>query len=43
MAELLHCRESEITFTGGGTEAVNTVIRGLLAGGAAEKDRNQHG
>jgi len=31
IAELLGCRDSELVFTGGGTESVNTAIRGLLA------------
>lgn len=31
VAALLGARESEIVFTGGGTEAINTAIRGLLA------------
>ena len=31
VAALLHAAESEITFTGGGTEAINAAIRGLLA------------
>jgi cysteine desulfurase len=31
VAALLGCGESELLFTGGGTEAVNTAIRGLLA------------
>jgi cysteine desulfurase len=30
MAKLLGCPDSEISFTGGGTEAGNTAIRGLL-------------
>ncbi len=32
MAGLLSCAESELTFTGGGTEAINMVVRGLLDG-----------
>jgi cysteine desulfurase len=31
VAALIHCPDSQLTFTGGGTEAVNTAIRGLLA------------
>jgi cysteine desulfurase len=31
VAELIGCGDAEITFAGGGTEAVNTVLRGLLA------------
>ncbi|HEY1683780.1 MAG TPA: aminotransferase class V-fold PLP-dependent enzyme [Tepidisphaeraceae bacterium] len=38
MAQLLGCPDSEITFTGGGTEAGNTAIRGLLL---ARAPRNQ--
>src|ERR1700761_7569139 len=30
IAALVHCAETELMFTGGGTEAVNTAIRGLL-------------
>jgi cysteine desulfurase len=37
VAGLVGCADSEITFTGGGTEAVNTVIRGLLAARAPRK------
>lgn len=32
VAELIGCRDSELTFTGSGTESVNTAIRGILAG-----------
>ena len=32
VASLIHCAESELTFTGGGTESINAVMRGLLAG-----------
>jgi cysteine desulfurase len=31
IAALIGCADSELLFTGGGTEAVNTAIRGLLA------------
>lgn len=31
IAELIGCVEGELSFTGGGTEAINTAIRGLLA------------
>jgi cysteine desulfurase len=31
VARLVGCAESEILFTGGGTEAVNTAVRGILA------------
>src|SRR5436190_14051335 len=31
LAGLVKCAEAELTFTGGGTEAINTVIRGMLA------------
>ncbi|MDB5291699.1 MAG: aromatic amino acid beta-eliminating lyase/threonine aldolase [Phycisphaerales bacterium] len=30
IASLVHCSESELLFTGGGTEAINTAVRGLL-------------
>ncbi|MGA2500087.1 MAG: aminotransferase class V-fold PLP-dependent enzyme [Tepidisphaeraceae bacterium] len=36
-AALLGCSEGEVSFTGGGTEAVNTAIRGILAGRAPRK------
>src|SRR6266850_4546003 len=32
VASLIGCSEQELSFTGGGTEAINTVVRGLLAG-----------
>ena len=32
LASLVGCRDAELTFTGGGTEATNTVLRGLLRG-----------
>ena len=31
VAKLLGCAEAEVMFTGGGTESVNTAVRGLLA------------
>src|SRR5262245_13145938 len=31
IATLIGCAESELLFTGGGTESINTAIRGLLA------------
>jgi cysteine desulfurase len=31
IAALVHCAPSELLFTGGGTESVNTAVRGLLA------------
>jgi len=31
IAQLLGCSEAELLFTGGGTESINTAIRGLLA------------
>src|ERR1700722_19388118 len=31
VADLIDCRDSELMFTGSGTESVNTAIRGLLA------------
>jgi len=31
LASLIGCSDSELMFTGGGTEAVNTAIRGILA------------
>ncbi|HEX8915077.1 MAG TPA: aminotransferase class V-fold PLP-dependent enzyme [Humisphaera sp.] len=37
VAGLLGCAEAELTFTGGGTEAVNAAVRGLLAGRAPRK------
>src|SRR3954471_11640268 len=30
VARLVGCAEGELTFTGGGTEAINTVVRGLF-------------
>jgi cysteine desulfurase len=37
VAALLGCADSELLFTGGGTEAVNTAVRGLLAARAPRK------
>jgi cysteine desulfurase len=37
VASLIRCADSELTFTGGGTEAINTVVRGLLAARAPRK------
>src|SRR5579884_4226799 len=37
IAALVGCAESELSFTGGGTEAVNTAIRALLAARAPRK------
>ena len=37
VAALIHCAESELLFTGGGTEAVNTAIRGILAARAPRR------
>jgi cysteine desulfurase len=37
VANLIRCADSELTFTGGGTEAINTVVRGLLAARAPRK------
>lgn len=31
IASLVHCSEAELLFTGGGTESINSAIRGLLA------------
>jgi cysteine desulfurase len=36
-AGLIGCQESEILFTGGGTEAVNSIIRGVLAARSPRK------
>jgi cysteine desulfurase len=30
IAQLVHCAESELLFTGGGTESINTAVRGIL-------------
>src|SRR5438045_2131523 len=32
VASLIGCADNEINFSGGGTEAINTAIRGLLGG-----------
>src|SRR5665213_3614102 len=37
IASLIHCAETEILFTGGGTESINTAIRGLLVARAPRK------
>jgi cysteine desulfurase len=37
IAALVHCADSELLFTGGGTEAINTAIRGLLVPRAPRK------
>src|SRR6266542_3287678 len=37
IASLFNCSESELLLTGGGTESVNTAIRGLLAARAPRK------
>src|SRR3954470_21758634 len=37
VASLIRSADSELTFTGGGTEAINTVVRGLLAARAPRK------
>ena len=37
VATLVHCAESELCFTGCGTESINTAIRGLLAGRGTRK------
>ncbi len=37
IALLVGCAEAELTFTGGGTEAINAVIRGLLASRSPRK------
>jgi len=37
VASLIGCAEGELFFTGGGTEAINTAIRGLLAARAPRK------
>src|SRR5947207_6361077 len=37
VAALINAADAEILFTGGGTEAVNTAVRGLLAARAPRK------
>jgi cysteine desulfurase len=37
IASLIGCADSEILFTGGGTEAINTAVRGLLAARSPRK------
>jgi cysteine desulfurase len=37
LSQLIGCSESEITFTGGGTESVNTAIRGIYSARAPRK------
>jgi len=37
VAELIGCRDSELIFTGSGTESVNTAIRGILAARSPRK------
>jgi cysteine desulfurase len=37
IAELLNCADSELLFTGGGTEAINTAVRGILASRSPRK------
>ena len=37
VAKLVGCAESELMFTGGGTESINTAIRGMLATRAPRK------
>jgi cysteine desulfurase len=37
VAQLTGCQDSELIFTGGGTESVNTAIRGLLAARAPRR------
>jgi len=37
IATLVGCNESELSFTGGGTESINTAIRGLLVSRAPRK------
>src|SRR5271154_7027822 len=37
VAALVHCKETELIFTGGGTESVNTAVRGILGARAPRK------
>src|SRR5215218_1717033 len=37
IAALLGCGETELLFTGGGTESINTAVRGILAARAPRK------
>ena len=37
VAQLVGCSEAELLFTGGGTESINTAIRGILAARAPRK------
>src|SRR5215207_3338869 len=37
IAALIGCSDSEVLFTGGGTESINTAVRGLLAARAPRK------
>src|SRR5205823_6362624 len=37
IAALLHCADAELLFTAGGTESINTAIRGLLAARSPRK------
>src|SRR5436190_958005 len=37
VANLIGCAESELLFTGGGTEAVNTAVRGIYAARSPRK------
>jgi cysteine desulfurase len=37
VAQLVGCAESELLFTGGGTEAVNTAVRGIYAARAPRR------
>ncbi len=37
IAELITCGEAELLFTGGGTESINTAVRGLLTARAPRK------
>jgi cysteine desulfurase len=37
LAQLLGCAETELLFTGGGTEAINTAMRGMLAARAPRR------